>query len=130
MVQEPIAPQAVGCGAAIVFAEIGAKRNPSRRDPSAPCRPSARSQKWMMMSAEPIRAVFLFGGNTEIRIAVERRRIKRTVEAKFGPDLDLRREPMLPADTGLNVAALGAGTLTLHVVVELEAIGDVVERRC
>lgn len=70
------------------------------------------------------------GRDAEVRIAVERERIQRPVIGDFGPDLDLRRESVLPADAGFDVACLGAGTLSLEVVDEFGAIGDVVERPC
>src|ERR1700759_505869 len=65
--------------------------------------------------------------DAEVGVAVERERIQRLVVGKLRPDLDLRREPMLPADAGLEIRRLGAGALTLHVVVPLNSVGDVVE---
>jgi hypothetical protein len=46
---------------------------------------------------------------TEIGVAVECERIQRPVTANLGPDLDLRRKPVLPADAGLDVTGLGTG---------------------
>src|SRR5579885_1227754 len=43
----------------------------------------------------------LVRSDAEVRVAVEGRRIQRSVEGEFGPDLDLRREPVLPAQPGL-----------------------------
>src|ERR1700736_6218998 len=43
--------------------------------------------------------------------------------------LDLRREPMLPADTEIDIARLHAGPLPFHVVIKLGAEGDVVQGR-
>jgi hypothetical protein len=42
----------------------------------------------------------LVGGNAEVGIAVERVRIRRLVVGNLGPNLDLGRGPVLPADAG------------------------------
>jgi hypothetical protein len=73
--------------------------------------------------------VVLVRRDAEIRIAVERKRIERLVVRNLGPDLDLRRKPVLPADCGLDVPRLGAGALALHIINKLGAIGEIVERR-
>ena len=80
------------------------------------------------MSAEPIRADAPGRRNAEIRIAVEGHAIQRLVERNLGPDLDLGREPVLPANTALDVGGLGAGALPLRIVERFEAERDVVQR--
>src|SRR5579863_3335281 len=68
------------------------------------------------------------GRDAHVGVAVEGERIERLVVGKFRPDLDLRREPVLPADAGFDVPRPGAGSLTLYVVEKLTPPGDVVER--
>src|SRR6202035_2448120 len=48
----------------------------------------------------------LVGRNAEVGVAVEGRRIERSVEGYLRPDFDLRREPVLPADAGFDVVGL------------------------
>jgi hypothetical protein len=52
------------------------------------------------------------GGDAQIRIAVEGESIERSVIGDLGPNLDLRRGPVLVADSGLDVARPGAGAPT------------------
>ena len=71
----------------------------------------------------------LVRSDAEVRIAVERRGIQSTIDRHFRTHLDLRREPVLPAETGLDVTGLYTGALSLLVVEPLQAIRDVVQLR-
>src|SRR6202047_1087872 len=59
---------------------------------------------------------------------VEGRDIGRPVVADLGSDLDLRADPMLPAGRDVEVARGVARALALHVIVELGAQREIVER--
>src|ERR1700730_6053504 len=59
---------------------------------------------------------------------VEGRDIERPVIADLGADLDLRAAPMLPAGRDVDVARGIARALALHVIVELGAQREIVER--
>src|ERR1700733_6165081 len=54
--------------------------------------------------------------------------IGRSVVANLGPNLDLRANPMLPAGRDVDVARGVARALALHVIVELGAQCEIVER--
>ena len=60
-------------------------------------------------------------------ITVERRRIERSVVGDFRTDLDLRREPMLPAKGHVGVAGGDAGALAVVIVEPLCADRKVVQ---
>jgi len=57
----------------------------------------------------------LVGRYTEIGVAVECKCIQPLVVGNLGPNLDLRREPVLPAKPG-DIAGLGADAPFLKVV--------------
>src|SRR6202166_914567 len=59
---------------------------------------------------------------------VEGRDIGCPVVADLGADLDLRADPMLPAGRDVDVACGVARALALHVIVELGAQREIVER--
>src|ERR1700722_1953600 len=59
---------------------------------------------------------------------VEGRDIGRPVVADLGTDLDLWADPMLPAGRDVDVARGIARALALHVIVELDAHREIVER--
>src|SRR6202021_3090018 len=59
---------------------------------------------------------------------VESRGVGRPVVADLGADLDLRADPMLPAGRDVDVARGIARSLALHVIVELGAQREIVER--
>src|ERR1700730_8691614 len=59
---------------------------------------------------------------------VEGRDIGRPVVSDLGADLDLWADPMLPASRHVDVARGIAGALALHVIVELGAQREIVER--
>src|ERR1700736_2481117 len=59
---------------------------------------------------------------------VEGRDIGRPVVADLGADLDLRADPMLPAGRYVDVARGITRALALHVIVELGAQREIVER--
>src|ERR1700738_2243377 len=59
---------------------------------------------------------------------VEGRDIERPVIADLGADLELRANPMLPAGRDVDVARGIARALALHVIVELGAQREIVER--
>src|ERR1700731_3428598 len=59
---------------------------------------------------------------------VEGRDIERPVVADVGADLDLWADPMLPAGRDVDVARGIARALALHVIVELGAQREIVER--
>src|SRR6202050_3659264 len=59
---------------------------------------------------------------------VEGRDIGRPVVADLGADLDLWADPMLPAARDVDVARSVAGALALHIIVELSAQCEIVER--
>src|ERR1700730_4523226 len=63
----------------------------------------------------------LGGSDEPVGVAVEGRRVERAVIGDLRTDLDLRREPVLPAEPGFDIAGLGAGALAFHVIVELAA---------
>jgi hypothetical protein len=67
--------------------------------------------------------------NSEILISIEREGIQGLVVGNLGPDLDLRQERVLPTDTGLDVARLGARALPLIIIDEFRAVRNIVERR-
>src|ERR1700730_100878 len=64
-----------------------------------------------------------------IEVAVEGRRVVGLVVGHFRTHLDLRREPMLPAEPNLGVAGCHAGALPLLVVIIFGAQRNVIERR-
>src|ERR1035438_5906729 len=59
---------------------------------------------------------------------IEGRDIGRPVVADLGADLDLRADPMLPAGRNVDIARGIARALALHVIVELGAHREIVER--
>src|SRR6202162_5382915 len=59
---------------------------------------------------------------------VEGRGIGRLLVADLGADLDLRADPVLPAGRDVDVARGVARALALHVIVELGAQREIVER--
>jgi hypothetical protein len=59
---------------------------------------------------------------------VERCDIGRPVVADLGPNLDLRANPTLPAGRHVDVTRGVARALALHVIVELGAQCEIVER--
>src|SRR5580698_6830076 len=65
---------------------------------------------------------------TSSRAIVKGRSVGRPVEAELGADLDLRAEPTLPAGRNIDVACGVARALALHVVIELGAQREIVER--
>ena len=66
--------------------------------------------------------------NAEVKVPIECWRVERPVEGDLRPNLDLRREPVLPADTSFDVVGLCAGALALDIIEPLETPGDVVQR--
>ena len=64
-----------------------------------------------------------------IGIAVEGVGVEGVIVNHFGTNLDLWREPMLPANTEVDITRLHARALALHVVIEFRAEGDVVQGR-
>src|ERR1700733_3826277 len=66
--------------------------------------------------------------DAQVRIAVEGEAVQRFIEGNLRPDLDLRREPVLPTDTGFEIRGLGTGPLPFQIVEIFETIGNVIER--
>jgi hypothetical protein len=60
---------------------------------------------------------------------VEGRCIQRMVPGNFGTDLNLRREPMLPAKRPVIIGRRKAGAPAVDVVKEFSAQGNIVQRR-
>src|ERR1700761_4137530 len=54
--------------------------------------------------------------DAQVGVAVEGKPVEGFVEGDLRPDLDLRREPMLPTDTGFEISGFGAGPLPFEIV--------------
>jgi len=59
--------------------------------------------------------------NSRVGVAVERRGVERAIVGDFGTHLDLRRQPVLPAQRDVEIARGSPGPLSLHVVVPFGA---------
>jgi hypothetical protein len=64
-----------------------------------------------------------------VGVAVEGRRVERAVIIHFRANFDLRRKPVLPADTEIYVAGFRAGPLPLHTIKEFGSERQIIERR-
>jgi len=62
-----------------------------------------------------------------VGVTIERIRINRAIIADLRTNLDLRREPVLPAQSRIGITSLDAGALSLHVVEKFGAKGKVVQ---
>ncbi len=69
------------------------------------------------------------GRRARIGIAVERVGVDGVIVDHLRTNLDLRREPMLPADAEVGIARLHARALALQVVIEFGTERDVVQGR-
>ena len=56
------------------------------------------------------------GSYSRIDVAIERRGVERTIVGDLGTDLDLRREPVLPAERDIGISSRDAGALSLRIV--------------